>query len=298
MRWKYLLFFLPLFFITSVSADCGITNLAGCIAEAFFNFLLSILNAPIQPLLDLAHYLLTQPVNTDIFVGVWGVIVYILSMFYGILLMYVGFRFILSGHSPEEREKAKAMLAHILIMMVLVQASYYLYTLIIEIVASVSTITLNMIDTHFFLLTIDNITNIGLELVLLIPYLASILITLILLTLRYLIVSVGVILFPIGIFLYFIEPLKHYGKLILNFLIVTISLTFFYSIVFLASSKLLEVGIFANIKILVMIGAFMFINLGTIALALFIIVKSAMKVVTPIMKVVSAVGTIAGAVGG
>jgi len=295
MRLKNLLFFLPLFFLSLVSADCGITNLAGCIAEEFFNFLLSILNAPIQPLLDLVHYLLTSPVNTDIFSGVWGVIVYILSMFYGILLMYVGFKFILSGHSPEEREKAKAMLSNILIMIVLVQASYYLYALIIEIISSVSTITLNMIGGNFFLLTIDNITNIGLELVLIMPYLTSILMTLILLSLRYLIVSAGVILFPIGIFFYFIEPLKSYGKLIINFLIATISLTFFYSIIFLASSKLLDISIFQNIKILVMIGAFMLVNFGTLALILFVIIKSALKVITPITKVVSAVGTLTGA---
>jgi len=296
MRLKHLLLLLPLFFISLASAaDCGITNLAGCIAESFFNFLLSILNSPLQPLLDFTHNLLTQPVNTDIFSGVWGVIVYILSMFYGILLMYVGFRFILSGHSPEEREKSKTMLANILIMMVLVQASYYLYALIIEIVSSVSTITLNMVDTHFFLLTIDNITNIGLELSLIVPYLVSILITLIILVLRYMIVSAGVILFPIGIFFYFIEPLRHYGKLIINFLIATISLTFFYSIIFLASSQLLEISAFQNIKILVMIGAFTFVNLGTLALALFVIVKSALKVVNPVMKVVSAVGAVVGA---
>ena len=293
---KYFAFlFIFLLLIPLVRADCGITNLADCITQSFFNFLLSILNAPIQPLLDIVHNLLTQPVNTDIFLEVWGVIVYILSMFYGILLMYVGLKFILSGYSPEEREKAKSMLANILIMIVLVQASYYLYSLVIQIASSVSTVTLNMIDSNFFLLTIDNITNVGLELAFLIPYLASIVVTLIILVLRYLIVSVGVILFPVGIFLYFIEPLQHYGKLIVNFLIATISLTFFYSIVFLASSKLIEIDTFQNIKILVMIGAFTFVNIATLFLALFIVVKSALKIATPIMKVVSAVGAVTGA---
>jgi len=291
---KYILALVPVLFISLVSADCGITNLASCISESFFNFLLGILNAPIQPLLDLVYNLLTQPVNIDIFSEVWGIVVYILSLFYGILLMYIGFKFILSGYSFEQREKAKAGLAKIIIMMVLVQASFYIYSLIIEVNASVTTVILNMIQKDFFLLTIDNISNLGLELVFAIPYLISIAITLILLTLRYLIVSSGVILFAIGIFFYFVEPLNNYGRLIINFLISTIVITFFYSIIFLASSKLLDVGSFSNFKILVMIGAFTCINLVTIFVALFVIIKSASSVAKPVMQVISVVQAVAG----
>lgn len=291
---KKLLFLLPLLLIPLVSADCSITNLAGCIAQEFFNFLLSILNAPIQPLLDAVYSLLTQPVNIDLFSSIWGIIVYILSLFYGILLMYVGFRFIVTAHSPEQRERSKQILTNILVMMVLVQASFYLYSLINQIVASVSTVVLNMVQQNFFLLTIDNISNVGLELILIIPYIISILVTLILLVIRYVIVSSGVILFAIGIFMYFIDPLKQYGKLIINFLIATISITFFYSIIFLASSMLLNISAFQNFKILVMIGAFTLVNVVTIIIALFVIIKSALAVAAPVMKVVSLVQAVMG----
>lgn len=292
---KYVAFLIPLLIIPLVSADCGITNLASCISESLFSYLLSMLNAPVQPLLDMVYSLLTQPVNIDIFSPIWSIIVYILSLFYGILLMYVGFKFIISGYSFEKREKAKSDLTNIIIMIVLVQASFYLYSLLNQIISSVTTVILNMVQQNFFLLTIDNVTNIGLELTLLIPYLTSIVITLILLTLRYVIVSSGVILFAVGIFCYFFEPLKHYGKLIINFLIATMAITFFYSIIFLASSMLLDIPVFQNFKILVMIGAFSFVNLVTLAIALFVIVKSASRVADPIMKVVSVVGAIAGA---
>ena len=292
---KYSALLLFLLIIPLVSADCGITNLSECIADSFFNFLLSILNAPVQPLLDMVYILLTQPVNIDIFSSIWSIIVYILSLFYGILLMYVGFKFIISGYSFEKREKAKSDLTNILIMIVLVQASFYLYSLLNQIIASVTTVTLNMVHQNFFLLTIDNVTNIGLELTFLVPYLTSIIITLILLTLRYVIVSSGVILFAVGIFCYFFEPLKHYGKLIINFLVATMAITFFYSIIFLASSMLLDIQVFQNFKILVMIGAFTFVNLATLAIALFVIIKSALAVASPIMKVVSVASAITGA---
>lgn len=292
---KYVAFLLLLLIIPLVSADCGITNLADCITQSFFNFLLSTLNAPVQPLLDAVYSLLTQPVNIDIFSPIWSIIVYILSLFYGILLMYVGFKFIISGYSFEKREKAKSDLTNIIIMIVLVQASFYLYSLLNQIIASVTTVILNMVQQKFFLLTIDNITNIGLELTLLVPYLTSIVITLILLTLRYVIVSSGVILFAVGIFCYFFEPLKHYGKLIINFLIATMAITFFYSIIFLASSMLIDIPVFQNFKILVMIGAFTLVNVVTIAIALFVVIKSALAVASPVMKVVSVVSAIAGA---
>jgi len=291
---RILLSVMPIIMAGIVSAEgesCGITNLGTCLIEKFFEFLLTILNAPVKPLLDMTYNLLTQPVNISIFSGIWGIIVYILSMFYGILLMYVGFKFVISGHSYTQREKAKTGLANTIIMVVLVQASYYLYILINEVVSSVTTVILNLVQQNFFLLTIDNTTNVGLELLLLIPYLITILLTLILLVLRYMIVSFGVVFFALGIFFYFIGPLKNYGKLILNTIFIVISLTFFYALIFLASSKLLDLTAFQNTKILVMIGAFSIVNFGTIILILFAIFKSVRA--TPITQIISVAKAVA-----
>jgi hypothetical protein len=178
--------------------------------------------------------------------------------------------------------------------MVFVQASFYIYSLIIEMNSSVTTAIFNLVQQNFFLLTIDNITNIGLEFMLLLPYILCLVITLIILVLRYIIVSSGVILFAIGIFFYFIQPLNNYGKLIINFLLASITSTFFYSIIFLASSKLLEIAVFQNFKILVMIGAFSFVNILTIIVLLFIIIKAATAVLTPVVRVMSLVGAVTG----
>jgi hypothetical protein len=80
------------------------------------------------------------------------------------------------------------------------------------------------------------------------------------LVLRYLVVSFGVVLFPVGIFLYFIPPLKGYGKFILNLLGIFIFITFIDLLIILACSKLIEVQLFENIKILVMITCFALVN--------------------------------------
>jgi len=273
-------------------AECTITNLASCIPEKFFEFIVKILNEPVQPLLDLNKDLMTKPVNIEIFAQPWAIIIYILSLFYGLLLLYVGFRFLISGHSPEQREKAKSTLVNVMIMMVLVQVSFFLYSLILEVIASLSTAVFNMIDKSFFLITIDNLANLGLEILFLVPYVAVLVCTLILLVLRYICVSAGVIFFALGIFFYFIEPLNSYGRLILNGLLTLISLPFFYSIIFLASSKLLDIDTFENFKILLMIGAFALVILGTLILILFVIIKAASSVAGPINQVVSVVSSV------
>jgi hypothetical protein len=273
--------------------ECGITNLASCIPEKIFEYFLSVLNAPLQPLLNWIHDLLTEPVNTNLFSSIWSIIVYILSLFYGLFLLFIGFKFLLAGYSPEQRENAKKNLANIIIMMVLVQSSFILYSIILQIAGGLTSGVFNLISPDFFILTIDNLPNIALQFTLVLPYVAQLLITLILLVLRYVLVCAGIVLFPIGIFCYFIEPLQNYGKLILNTLIVIIIMPFFYTIIFLASSKLLQIPLFQNMKMVVMIGAFTLVNVGTLALIIFVIVKAALKVATPIMRIASIVAKVA-----
>jgi hypothetical protein len=285
---KRLYFILSILTLNLVSAsECSITNLGSCLVEKFFEYVVAILNAPLQPLLTLTYNLLTEPVNISLFSEIWGIIIYILSLFYGLLLLYAGFSLVISGHSIEKRERAKANLANTIIMMILVQSSYFIYSLAIELFSSVTSVIFNMIPKDFFLLTVDNFSDIGIVLILLIPYLITIVITLIILALRYLIVSAGVIFFAIGIFFYFIEPLNSYGKLIINFLFATMSATLFYAIIFLASAKLLEVTAFNDFKILVTIAAFTFVDVVTIFLAVFVTIKAALKVAKPVMKIVS-----------
>lgn len=268
---------------------CGITNLGTCLVEGLFDFIIYILNLPVKPLLALINNLMIEPVNIQIFASTWSIIIYILSLFYGILLLIVGFRFLVSGYSPEQREKAKKSLMNIILMMVFIQTSFFLYELILQVVASMTAVVYGMIPPSFFLVTSEGFANIGLELVLLIPYILSLVITVIFLALRYICVGMGVIFFAIGIFFYFIEPLESYGKLIINYLGVLISLPFFYSIILLASSKFLETDTFSDMKIVVMIGGFSLVNLLTIFLIIFVIFKAANAVATPVKQIVTLV---------
>lgn len=245
--------------------------------DNFFEYLLVIVNAPLQPLFGLVQNLISEPVNISIFGSLWAIMVYILSLFYGLLLLYAGFNFIISGHDIVKRENAKTWLRNVMVMTVLIQASFFLYFLVVEISSLLTTGVLGLIDPNFFLFTFDNFVNIGLEFIFGITYIFTLLLTTILLTVRYLIVSIGVVLMPIAIFFYFIPPLNSYGRLILNFVGVCIFITFLDAIVLLAGSKLIGLALFQNFKILVVISSFSLANLLMSYAMFFAIARSALN---------------------
>ncbi|MBI5392730.1 hypothetical protein HZA96_02570 [Candidatus Woesearchaeota archaeon] len=279
-QWKKLTFvfiFLLLIAAPFVAAEpqqeeCGLTNLASCIPEKMYNYILMIINAPLLPMLISVQKLLTADVSIAIFQHVWSVIRYILSFFYVFFFLYAGFIFLTSNANPIKRSYAKDMLTNTFIMIVLIQGSYYIYDLILSLSSVMNSTILSMIDPKFFLLTADNLVNIGLEFIMSFVYALTLFFTMLMLVLRYLVVSFGVVLFPLGIFFYFIPPLKGYGKFILNLLGIFIFITFIDLLIILACSKLIEVPLFENIKILVMITCFAIVNY-----TLWLAIKFAMK---------------------
>ena len=256
--------------------DCGITNLGSCIPQMFFNFIINMLNAPLQPLLTLVNNLLTNPINLNLFSSIWAIVVYVISMFYGLLMLYSGFNFMISGYDAVKRAKAKEWFRNIFIMIVLVQASFFIYQLFVDLGGLLTTGVLSLVNNSFFLLTADNITNIGLQFIFVGIYVLILLCTVIILTLRYLIIALGVVFVPIGIFCYFIPSLNSYGKLIINFLGICIFMAFIDALIFLVCSQLLNIPLFQNFKILVMISAFLFADILMLYLMFFSAIKSSL----------------------
>ncbi len=256
--------------------DCGITNLATCIPQKFFEFLIGALNAPLQPLLDFTRSLIENPPSIALFQGVWQVIVALLSILYGFLFLYAGYQFMTSGHDVVKRELAKESLKNAILLIIFVQASFYLYGLMLELGSALASTVLVQVDPAFFQLTADNVVNVALEFLLVLTYAVVLLATIVVLTLRYLVVAAGVIFAPVGIFCYFVPPLRSYGKLILNLLGMAIFSTFLASIIILASSMLVQVELFQNFKIVIMITCFLLVNLLFLVLGKHIITKSAL----------------------
>lgn len=199
-------------------------------------------------------------------------------MFYALLLVASGLSFMISGYDSAKRENAKEWLRNVVIMIILVQSSFFLYKLIINLAAAMTSATLSLVDQNFFLISIGSISDLGLALMLGVVYLATLILTSLVLTIRYAVVAIGVVFLPIGIFFYFLEPLKQYGSLILNILGTAIFSTFFAAILLIGFAQLSSVGIFADLRIIVLISAFLFIDALLLFLMFFSIVKSALNV--------------------
>ncbi|MBI5066141.1 hypothetical protein HZA97_07945 [Candidatus Woesearchaeota archaeon] len=267
-----------------------LTDAITAIPEMLLDLFLDIINAPIRPLLSFIKTLLGEPPSTSIFKSIWSIVVYIFSFCFSLILVFCGFSFILSGHDVEKREKAKDWLKNTLILIILLPASYFIYELILQFSAGLTNFVLNIIRPEFFLITSNNLGDIFLSLALSIPYLIVLLLTGIVLVIRYALISAGVIFFPIGIFFYFISPLKSYGSFIINFLMINIFIGFINALFLLAFSKLVELPVFSTLKILVMISAFLIIDLITIFAMVFALIKAAVNfgktVVNPVVKIV------------
>ncbi len=240
--------------------DCGISNLGSCLPNLIYNIILGILNAPLIPLLLWIKELFTADTAIQLFHGLWSIVRYILSFFYIFFFLYAGFTFLTSSGNPIKRVQAKNVLRDAFIMIVLIQGSFYMYELLISLGNNMTSSILGFIDPTFFLLTMDNLPNILLQIVFTIPYVLVLLTTTLLLIIRYIIVTVGVVIFPIGIFCYFVPPLRGYGQFIFHLLGMMIFITFLDMLIILACSQILEITFFANIKILVMTACFAIVS--------------------------------------
>lgn len=258
--------------------ECGLTNLATCLPQMFFEFIVNMLNLAVEPLVNLNHLLLTEAVNINIFHSFWAIIIYMISIFYGLFFMFAGFNLMTSGYNVAKRERAKEWLWNVVMMVIFVQASFLIYDLVIEMSSLMTMGIMDMITPDFFLLTADSIVNFGLQLILLIPYIAVLLVTALFLALRYFVVAVGVVILPIGIFMYFIPPLRSYGKLIFNILGGAIFLPFFNAILLFGAAALLDIPLFDNFKIVLVTAAYIAIEILMVIMGIFAVVKSAFSV--------------------
>ena len=208
-----------------------------------------------------------------------------LSMFYALLIVASGLSFMISGYDSSKRENAKSWLRNIVIMIILIQASFFLYQLFIDLASAMTSATLSLIDENFFLISADGISDLGLSILFSFIYLLTLILTALILTLRYAIVAIGVVLLPIGIFFYFLPPLKSYGSLILNFLGIAVFVVFFDAILLIGFSELANIGIFSSMKIVVLISAFVLIDVLMVFLMTFSVIKAGLGVYSDVKKI-------------
>lgn len=272
-----LIFFIVILLSTSVFAshrdeeesECGLTNIGQCIINAIIGAITGILNLILYPFVETTlSFLRTQP-NVDAFYYLWRTIVSIISVLYVLIIGFSGLYLILKSDSVEGRIKAKSYLKNAIILIILIPSSFYLYDLLLKFTSGLSNIALSHVNESFFYIDYDSIGGAIEETIMYLIYLIAIIITLILLAIRYFFASIAIIFFPISILLYFFPFTQQYGKFMLNLILINLFIPFFASITLAGFSQLAHTGIFQNLQTLLATITFITIDLMLIFLALF-----------------------------
>lgn len=269
--------------------SCSIFSLVQCLKDTAY-LISYTLGLAAQPFIQLIQYLMTEPPNTEVFKTAWLSIISIISIFYIFFLLYSGITFITQGDNIVKRYKAKESIKNMVIAIILVSSSFYLYNILIDLNSSLTSYIFANINPDFFTVTSDSFGNVLLQILLILPYVIVLLLTSILLMARYIFVSFGVIFFPIGIFLYFVPFLKSYGKLIINISLLLIFIPFITSIIIYGSSLLVTAPIFENFTILFYIVAFLIVDFSFYLLIKFVLNKSGAGEIANIGESIAAIG--------
>ncbi len=250
--------------------SCGFTNLTSC----FTGFLESFFNAPLKPLIDLFKDLIITNASPDIFKPIWGIIILLCSLASMIFIIINVVKLVMYAEYPLKRHQAKESLKNIVIIAVLLPLSYYIYTTLLSFNSLLTNNFIQSINVNFFEVKFDNITSSILNLLLYIFYIVVLIITDIILVLRYFILSVGVVIFPLGIFMYYIDQLKNYGVLIINFLLSNIFVGFITSLVLMIVSMLSSVQIFENYQVIFSISGLLITDAILVIIMFFVVIKA------------------------
>ncbi len=248
-------------------------------------------------LLDLTKELLSANPDPQLMFGWWQSITIIISSFYLIIFLLIGFNFLINGHSIVKREQSKEWLKNAVIMIIGVSTSFYFYQLILGLGSGVTKFMWMTGFEQFFSSTMFD----GAGMLMLLSFLVSITLALVTLFFRYLFLLVGVVLFPIGIFLYLTPKFENWGKVIFNFIGIMLAIQFVDVIVLIATQQALTqlVGN-AGAGFILPLG-FLIVAIINSAMMMYSILKSALAIANnaPIINMaVSAIsGNIVGAVG-
>lgn len=196
----------------------SVAAMPGEIANALLGVFKGILVAFLQPLLEAVKVMVTANINPYDFQNLWQVVVSVISLFYVLIFILVGLKFLLGSYDAIQRAEAKEWFKDAIVLVIAVNASLLIYSLLLNISSAVSLTLWNSdLEKIFDVQNLDalNIIWIGM-------FAFSALLASFSLVIRQVFLIVGVMLFPAGIALYLVRPLRFYGSFILNFIMLAV----------------------------------------------------------------------------
>ena len=244
-------------------------------------------------LLSLTGFLLATNPDPESMFDWWQSIVLIISSFYLLIFLLVGFMFMYHSINPEKRAVAKEWFKNTFLMIIGVNVSFWLYQLILELSTAITQFLWITGFENFF----EESILAGAGTIHLTFYLFAIGLTLLTLFIRYLFLLLSVMIFPIGIFLYFIPPLKNWGQMIFNLIGIVLAMQFIDVIIFVTANQVMFNLAGQEGATLVPALSFFLIGLMNIALFFYAITKSVFSATENSKTISFLAGAITGQIG-
>ncbi|HLC92473.1 MAG TPA: hypothetical protein VJH23_02080 [archaeon] len=246
-----------------------------------------------KTLMEFTKHVLSNNPDVEGLKGWWQSIVTIISSFYLLVFLIAGFMFLFAGIDLSKREQAKHWLTNAIKMIIGVNISFALYQIILELATAITQfIWISGFDSFF---SEAAYANAGFAL--LFFYAATIAIAAITLFLRYLFLMLGVVLFPIAIFLFYTPKLENWGKMILNLLGGALFMQFIDVIMFVAANQILLEPAGTNGQSFVIPLGFSIVAIVNILIIAYAILKSAFSVAENAPVLTYAIGALTGQIG-
>ncbi len=295
--------------VVNVDVNIPIDELITVVTEGITNILTTLTSIPEQGLslvtnsfknsasninismLSLIELLLTINPNPETLRPWWESIILIISSFYLLLFTIIGLMFLYYSMTPSKKAIAKEWLKNTFLMIIGVNTSLVLYKTLLELSSAITQFMWISGFENFFQETI--FSNAGT--IMIFAFGLSAFIALLTIFFRYVLLLVGTIAFPIGIFLYYIPPLQNWGKMIFNTIGILLFMQFIDVIIFVASNQTLtELGGETLAQTLVPTMAFIMIAGINTTLFLYAIIKSAFNATENSNILAFALGAISG----
>jgi len=210
-----------IFASTLVSADL-IGDLGKTLADAVYTPLYNAFYTLLTEFMNLVFEILVWNPPLDSAYDSWNIIRTVITSMYLVVLTYAGLK-LMAGTviGEDERNTLKKWVGGTIISILLVNMSYVLYELVIQLNVGLSALVFKQPNLTGF------IAACAAFILLMVVQTSAVLLVILLLIVRNLLVLVGVVLFPIGIFLYYFPPTRRFGKLINTLVFANIFIQFF-----------------------------------------------------------------------
>ncbi|MBI5227840.1 hypothetical protein HY988_04605 [Candidatus Micrarchaeota archaeon] len=298
-----LLLLLPLVFPTSINfqvqnQSCPdnanflqvLYNLPTCIVEKFFSSLISGFVYGAEQFLQNALNFIIKGPDITLFCSPYTNVMKVLESLYSLALMGVGAYYIASAAEPEKMNDAKAWLHRIIFMIVALSVSYNLFSMILQ---------LNQYITNsLYNSALDNLSiqatfsSIVFGFVISFNFILVAALTFFTLLIRYIMIPFLLLLFPVGIFLYFIPYTKKWGSFMLKFILLIVFMTSIdallvsgLSALFSTNDPNLAGGFVQGMSLMLGFGLIGFVNLIIYLVAVLSVVGEGMKAMEGVLSI-------------